>query len=144
MNKYFQLLNRIKPNSEYNAIKSAILNKHWWNLIKLIKYRLTIWLNNFFSILKFRFVLKMKINVFPFINPINFSDTIQILTSGVITCTSGIHFNFNSFPLTFLAIFPDLVGLRSAAFQYASRLMHGENRSKIDEKYRRKIELVLR
>lgn len=52
------------------------------------------------------------------------TDTVQILTSAVIECSKA--------------------GLKNAAFTYAAMLMRPENRKKIDEKYRKKIEAVVR
>ncbi|KAH7716252.1 hypothetical protein AAVH_16378 [Aphelenchoides avenae] len=49
---------------------------------------------------------------------------VQILTSAVVTCSKA--------------------GLRASAFKFASQLLNPAYRSKIDEKYRRKIESVVR
>ena len=51
-------------------------------------------------------------------------DAVQILTSCVIECTK--------------------VGLKASAYKYAALLMRAEYRKKIDEKYRKKMEQMVR
>lgn len=51
-------------------------------------------------------------------------DSVQILTSAVITCTKA--------------------GLKTSALNFATQLLHSNYRQKINEKYKKKIETIVR
>lgn len=55
---------------------------------------------------------------------IRFTDVVPILTSAVIECTKA--------------------GLKQSAYKFAVQLLKEQNRKSIDEKYRRKIEAIVR
>lgn len=63
-------------------------------------------------------------HVIDFLKFLSFSDAVQILTSAVIICTKA--------------------NLKVYAFQFASQLLNPNYRSKVDKKYKRKIETIIR
>lgn len=73
-----------------------------------------------------RFPARSPLPPFPFLLTRHgwVSDMVQILTSGVIECSK--------------------VGLKKSAFDLAAQLMRPELRKKVDEKYRKKLEGIVR